>query len=131
MDQAAGSMTACASNAHRPAACSSARPESGSWRSFDIQLAFYALALAVIGLLMALTNSTDGGPLAAGSMFTRGLMWFALAILAFTLSAAFDYRWLRTFSWPIYLVNIGLLLLTLAIGDRDQRRTALGLDRRV
>ena len=39
-----------------------AKPESGSWQSFDVQLAFYALALAVIGLLMAWTNST-GGPL--------------------------------------------------------------------
>jgi len=92
-----------------------ARPESGSWHSFDIQLAFYALALAIIGLLMAWTNST-GGPLAAGSTFTRGLMWFALAMIAFTISAAFDYRWLRTFSWLLYLINIGLLLLTMAIG---------------
>jgi rod shape determining protein RodA len=92
-----------------------ARPDSGSWQSFDIQLAFYALALAFIGLLLAWTNSPDG-PLAAGSTFTRGLMWFAVAIVAFTLAAAFDYRWLRTFSWLLYLVNIGLLLLTLAIG---------------
>ena len=92
-----------------------ARPESGSWHSFDIQLAFYALALAIIGLLMAWTNST-GGPLAAGSTFTRGLMWFAIAIISFTVAAAFDYRWLRTFSWLIYLVNIGLLLVTMAIG---------------
>jgi len=92
-----------------------ARPESGSWHSFDIQLAFYALALGIIGLLMAWTNST-GGPLAAGSTFTRGLMWFAIAIVSFTLAAAFDYRWLRTFSWLLYLVNIGLLLVTMAIG---------------
>jgi rod shape determining protein RodA len=29
----------------------------------------------------------------------------------------FDYRWLKTFRWPLYLTNVGLLLLTLAIGD--------------
>lgn len=92
-----------------------ARPESSSWHSFDIQLAFYALALGVIGLVVAWSNST-GAPLAAGSTFTRGLMWFAVAIFAFTISAAFDCRWLRTFSWLVYLVNIGLLLLTMAIG---------------
>jgi len=92
-----------------------ARPESGSWHSFDIQLAFYALALTVIGLLMAWTNSA-GGPLASGSTFTRALMWFAIALIAFALCAAFDYRWLRTFGWLLYLVNIGLLLLTMAIG---------------
>lgn len=98
-----------------PARTFEARPESGSWASFDIQLAFYALALAVIGLLIAWTNS-PGGPLAPGSIFTRGLMWFAIAIVAFIAVAAFDYRWLRTFSWLIYLVNIGLLLLTMVIG---------------
>src|SRR3954470_592207 len=93
-----------------------ARPDSGSWHSLDVQLVIYALALGIIGLLMAWTNSTTGGPLAAGSTFTRGLMWFAVAIVGFTLSAAFDYRWLRAFSWLLYLINIGLLLLTLAIG---------------
>lgn len=92
-----------------------ARPEAGSWHSFDVQLAFYALALTIIGLLMAWTNSA-GGPLASGSTFTRGLMWFAIALIAFSVCAAFDYRWLRTFGWLLYLVNIGLLLLTLAIG---------------
>ncbi|HUP82900.1 MAG TPA: rod shape-determining protein RodA, partial [Candidatus Limnocylindria bacterium] len=92
-----------------------AKPESGSWRAFDIQLAVAALALAVIGLLMAWTNSPDG-PLSAGSIFTRGLMWFAISIIAFASVAAFDYRWLRTFVVPIYFVNIGLLILTLIIG---------------
>ena len=99
-----------------PASNYVARPDSGSWHSFDVQLAFYALALGIIGLLMAWTNSTTGGPLAAGSTFTRGLMWFAVAIVAFTLSAAFDYRWLRTFAWLLYLIGIGLLLLTMVIG---------------
>jgi len=92
-----------------------ARPESGSWRSFDIQLAVAALSLAVIGLLMAWTNS-PGGPLSADSIFTRGLMWFAIAITAFAAVAVFDYRWLRTFAAPIYFLNIGLLILTLFIG---------------
>ena len=91
------------------------RPQSGAWQRFDIQLAFYAAALAVIGLIVAWANSS-GAPLAAGSTFTRGLMWFAISIVAFSAAAAFDYRWLRTFSWLVYLVNIGLLLMTMAIG---------------
>ena len=83
---------------------------------FDVQLAIYALALVVIGLLMAFTNSDDA-PLATGSVFTRALMWMAIAIVVFTFAAAFDYRWASTFSWLIYLVNIALLVLTLAIGS--------------
>lgn len=91
------------------------RPQSATWHAFDLQLVFYTLALAVIGLLMAWTNSA-GSPLAPGSTFTRGLMWLALAIVAFTATAAFDYRWLRTLPWLLYAVNIGLLVLTLAVG---------------
>jgi rod shape determining protein RodA len=36
--------------------------------------------------------------------------------MVFTLSAALDYRWSRTFSWLLYLINIGLLVLTIAVG---------------
>jgi rod shape determining protein RodA len=83
---------------------------------FDIQLALYALALVVLGLLMAFTNS-DGSPFAAGSLFTRGLMWLSISIAAFTLTTAIDYRWFRTCVWPIYLFNLGVLVVTLVIGS--------------
>jgi len=92
-----------------------ARPQSATWQAFDLQLVIYTLALAIIGLLMAWTNSS-GSPLAPGSTFTRGLMWLAIAIVAFTFTAAFDYRWLRTLPWLLYAVSIGLLVLTLAVG---------------
>jgi rod shape determining protein RodA len=92
-----------------------ARPPAAAWGSFDIQLAFFALALGVVGLMMAYTNSA-GEPLAVGSTFTRGLIWFALAMVAFTLAAAFDFRWLRTFAWVLYAVNLAILVVTLAIG---------------
>ena len=92
-------------------------PQQGSaWQRFDVQLTFYGAALAILGLLMAWSNSS-GAPLAPGSVFTRGLMWFAVAMAAFTVAAAADTRWLRTFSWLIYVVNLGLLVLTLAIGS--------------
>jgi rod shape determining protein RodA len=91
------------------------RPASVAWHAFDLQLGFYALALGVVGLLIAWTNS-GGAALAPGSTFTRGLTWFAIAIVVFTVSAAFEYRWLRTFAWLLYLVTIALLLLTLAVG---------------
>lgn len=91
------------------------RPQSGAWHSFDIQLAFYAAALAIIGLMVAWTNSA-GAPLAAGSTFTRGLMWFAIGIVAFSAATAIDYRWLKTFAWLLYPFTLGMLVLTLVIG---------------
>jgi rod shape determining protein RodA len=88
----------------------------GRWYGFDLQMAIYALSLTVIGLLMAFTNSASD-PLQPGSIFTRGLVWLALAAVLFVVSAAADHHWLRTFAWPIYGFAILLLLLTLAVGS--------------
>ncbi len=90
-----------------------------AWRAFDLQLTTYAGLLLAVGLVMAYTNSLQGGSMAleAGTTFSRGLMWAAIAVVVFVLATAFDYRWLKTFSWPIYGIQIGLLVLTLAIGS--------------
>jgi rod shape determining protein RodA len=96
-----------------------ARSVGAAWRAFDLQLMTYAALLVAIGLVMAYTNSVESGrtPLEAGTTFTRGLMWAGIAVVAFLVATAFDYRWLRTFAWPLYGVQLGLLVLTLAIGD--------------
>src|SRR4029078_9855308 len=90
-----------------------------AWRAFDLQLTTYAGLLVAIGLVMAYTNSIESGstPLGGGTTFTRGLMWAAIAVITFIGATAFDYRWLKTLSWPIYAFQLGLLVLTLAIGD--------------
>ena len=95
------------------------RSVGAAWRSYDLQLTTYAGLLGAIGLVMAYTNSVEAGQslLAGGTTFSRALMWSALAIVAFTIMTALDYRWLKTLAWPIYGVNLGLLVLTLAIGD--------------
>jgi rod shape determining protein RodA len=89
------------------------------WRSYDLQLTTYAALLGVFGLVMAYTNSVEAGQsiMDSGTVFSRALMWSALAIVVFVIATAFDYRWLKTLVWPIYALNIGLLVLTLAIGD--------------
>jgi rod shape determining protein RodA len=96
-----------------------AKSVGAAWRAFDLQLATYAALLVAIGLVMAYTNSAQNGsiPLDAGSTFARGLMWAGIAAVAFIVATAFDYRWLKTLSWPVYLLQIGLLVVTLAIGD--------------
>ena len=68
---------------------------------------------------MAYTNSVEAGQsiMDNGTVFSRALMWSGLAIVVFIAATAFDYRWLKTLVWPIYVVNLGLLVLTLAIGD--------------
>jgi rod shape determining protein RodA len=87
-------------------------------RAYDLQLTVYAALLAAVGLVMAYTNSVESGTavLASGSIFQRALMWTGIGMVVFILMTAFDYRWLRTLAWPIYFVNLGLLVMTLAIG---------------
>jgi rod shape determining protein RodA len=95
-----------------------ARSIGAAWRAFDLQLAAYAALLAILGLVMAYTNSVERGGLvlSGGSTFVRGLMWTGIALVAFVLTTAFDYKWLKTFAWPLYVLQLGLLVATLAIG---------------
>lgn len=96
-----------------------AKSVGAAWRAFDLQLTTYAALLVAIGLVMAYTNSVDDGsvPLSAGTTFSRGLMWAAIAVVIFVLTTIFDYHWLKTLAWPIYAFQLGLLILTLAIGN--------------
>jgi rod shape determining protein RodA len=96
-----------------------AKSVGAAWRTFDLQLTTYAALLVAIGLVMAYTNSVENGavPLEAGTTFSRGLMWAAIAAVVFVVATAFDYRWLKTLAWPIYALQLGLLVLTLLIGD--------------
>jgi rod shape determining protein RodA len=95
------------------------RSVSAVWRAYDLQLTTYAALLAAVGLVMAYSNTVGGGgaALESDSTFARGLMWAGIAIVAFLVATAFDYRWLKTFRWPLYFGNLGLLVVTLAIGD--------------
>jgi rod shape determining protein RodA len=95
-----------------------ARSIGAAWRAFDLQLAAYAALLSILGLVMAYSNSVEQGQtvLSGGTTFVRGLMWTGIALIAFVVTTAFDYKWLKTFAWPLYVLQIGLLLGTLAIG---------------
>jgi rod shape determining protein RodA len=92
-----------------------------AWRDYDIQLTVYAVLLAAIGLAMAYSHTTAqlGEALVAGTTFARGLVWAGLALVLYALATVFDYRWLRTLTWPIYVVNLALLAATLVLGDSD------------
>jgi rod shape determining protein RodA len=110
-------MSIVSTGASRPDRWTAARV-SVVWRAFDLQLAVYAGLLLVFGLAMAYSNTVTSGVgiLDGGSVFLRALMWTAIALAVFILATAFDYHWLKTFAWPLYLIQIGLLVVTLAIG---------------
>jgi rod shape determining protein RodA len=97
----------------------SSRSIAAVWRAFDLQVATYAILLTCFGLAMAYSNTVAGGAaaLSTGSVFLRGLVWTSMAFVAFVAATAFDYKWLKTLSWPLYGIQLGLLALTLAIGN--------------
>ena len=88
------------------------------WRNYDFQLTVYGVLLTLFGLAMAYSNSLGAGhsALSINSPFVRMLLWAVIAIVVLGLTTVFDYRWFRSFAWPLYLVNLGLLLLTLRVG---------------
>ena len=95
------------------------RSIGAAWRAYDLQLTTYAALLGAVGLVMAYVNTVESGQaaLANGGVFQRALMWSALAIVVFLVATVFDYQWIKTFTWPLYFINIGLLVLTKLIGD--------------
>ena len=94
------------------------RSASLSWRSFDFTATGCALLLTCFGLAMAYSNSVDPSHSipTMNSPFARGILWTVVAIVVFIAAASFDYKWLRSLSWPLYLVNLVLLGMTLVIG---------------
>ena len=95
-------------------------PKAGwlAWRNYDFQLTTYAVLLTVFGLAMAYSNSvtTNHAAFSLGSPFVKSLMWAVVAAVVFGLTTVFDYKWFRSFAWPIYLINIALLIFTLRFG---------------
>ena len=87
------------------------------WRAFDWQLLLYVVLLIGFGVVMGVSANyqTIGG--ASGlSQTVRTLIWASIGLTLFFVAASIDYHWLQTFSTPIYLVVLGLLLATGLIG---------------
>ena len=110
-------MSIVSARAARPSHWTAARV-SVVWRNFDMQLVTYAALLLAFGLAMAYSNTATShvGMFDAGSVFLRALMWTAIAVAVSLVATAFDYHWLKTFAWPLYAIQLGLLVVTLAIG---------------
>ncbi|MGD0248326.1 MAG: FtsW/RodA/SpoVE family cell cycle protein [Candidatus Limnocylindrales bacterium] len=89
-----------------------------TWRLYDFQLTTYAILLVLFGLAMAYSNTVGATHAAVtiNSPFVRTIMWAVIAVVVLGLTTVFDYKWLRSFAWPMYFINIALLLLTLRIG---------------
>jgi len=95
-------------------------PKTGwmAWRNYDYQLTIYAVLLTIFGLAMAYSNSVGRTHtvLLNNSPFVKSVLWAVVAAVVLGLTTVLDYRWSRSFAWPLYLINLGLLIFTLRFG---------------
>jgi cell division protein FtsW len=96
-----------------------ARWEPGPWSREATALTVVVVVLTLIGLVMSFSASfvdaaEDGDPF---GVFRRQLVWVALGMPAFALSANLDHRIWRRLAWPMLLVSVaGLVLVLTPVG---------------
>ncbi len=88
-------------------------------RVFDWQLLLYVLLIVGFGVVMGYSASFNESGQAAGgiSQTVKTLIWVGIGFTIFFVAASVDYHWLETFTTPIYLVVLGLLAVTLLVGE--------------
>ena len=87
------------------------------WRAFDLQLFLYMALLIAFGVVMGYSASYSNADLSGGlSQPVKTVMWAAIGLTIFFVTASVDYHWLQTLTVPIYAAVLGLLTLTLFMG---------------
>jgi rod shape determining protein RodA len=74
--------------------------------------------LALTGVGMAWLNARSYGQelFTPSSLLVRSLTWTLLSIAVYSVTTLVNWRWVRTFAWPLYAANILLLIVTLIYG---------------
>ncbi len=74
------------------------------------------LMLSGVGMAWINARSFDQELLSLSSIFLRSIIWTVLGLATFAVTTAVNWRWIRTFAWPLYTANLLLLVATLIIG---------------
>lgn len=88
--------------------------------NFDKKLFWAIVLLAVSGLVMMSSISVATSYDVTGTndfYFWRHFLFLGIGSIAFLFALKFPLSWLRRWALPIFLVGIGLVILTLAIGE--------------
>ena len=93
-------------------------PFSSALRRVDWIAASAIGLLALTGLIMAWLNARSYGQelLSPSSLLIRSLTWTLLSIVVYSITSLVNWRWVRTFAWPLYAANILFLIVTLIYG---------------
>lgn len=93
-------------------------PLNSALRRVDWLAAGAVGLLAIIGVGMAWLNARSYGQelLTPSSLLVRSITWTALSVVVYSVTTLVNWRWVRTFAWPLYGANILLLVITLIYG---------------
>ncbi len=82
---------------------------------FDFKALLICLGLVLVGLLSVYSATFDVGAAAA---FKKQIIWAGLGLVALFFMAFFPIKMLQRISLPLYIINLLLLLVVLAVGER-------------
>jgi rod shape determining protein RodA len=82
---------------------------------FDFRALLICIGLVFVGLLSVYSATFDVGAAAA---FKKQLLWSGVGLLALFTMAFIPVRTLQRISLPLYIFNLGLLLVVLLVGER-------------
>lgn len=83
------------------------------FRYYNIRLLLFALVLAVMGILFVKSATINTG----ASTYNKQIFGVALGIICMIVVSLIDYHWILQLYWPIYAVNIAMLLATKFMGS--------------
>jgi rod shape determining protein RodA len=75
------------------------------------------LMLCGVGMAWINARSYEQDLLTLSSIFLRSIIWTAIGLAIFAVTTAVNWRWIRTFAWPLYAANLLLLIATLIFGE--------------
>jgi len=92
--------------------------ETNRWRNFDFLLLATTLILACFGVAMvySATLGTDLGGWSLRSLPTRQVLSLGVSLVLLVVFASMDYRYLDYVRWPVYGLNVALLVIVLFVG---------------
>ncbi len=83
------------------------------FRYYNIRLILFVLALSVIGILFVKSASIGTGT----ATYYKQIFGVAVGIFCMIFISLVDYHWILLLYWPIYAVNIAMLLATKFMGS--------------
>ncbi len=87
------------------------------WADLDRSLLTVTLLLTLIGIAFVYSATAPPAPEAKQMLYLKQLLWLGIAFVAGALIAALPYRvYQGRTAWLLYVVGLGLLVLTLFIG---------------